>query len=75
MNEEKVINLSNSNIDYVETSKLLENRIINDKKEMNVIIRNNFSILHLYTKHHNIQEHLYMHQKYPLPSFQPLLNG
>ena len=41
MNEEKVINLSNSSIDYVETSKLVENRIINDKKEMNVIIRNN----------------------------------
>jgi hypothetical protein len=41
MNEEKVINLSNSSIDYVETSKLVESRIINDKKEMNVIIRNN----------------------------------
>jgi hypothetical protein len=41
MNEEKVINLSNSSIDYVETSNLVESRIINDKKEMNVIIRNN----------------------------------
>ena len=41
MNEEKMINLSNSSIDYFETSKLVENRIIDDKKEMNVIIRNN----------------------------------
>lgn len=41
MNGEKVINLSNSSINYIETSKLVENRIINDKKEMNVIIKNN----------------------------------
>lgn len=40
MNEEKTINLSNSSIDYFETSKLVERRIIQNKKEMNVIIGN-----------------------------------